>query len=55
LRKRLRESIDAAAREALRQAEARTAAHPANHGTVIEGDFIRAKPVDPTQGSEPRR
>ena len=55
VRKQLRESIDAAAREALRQAEARTAANPASQGTVIEGDFIRAKPADPAQGSEPRR
>ncbi len=55
LRRRLRESIDAAARDALQQAQARTATNPASQGTVIEGDFIRAKPTDPAQGSEPRR
>lgn len=54
LRRQLRESIDAATREALRQTETRAAANHGGQGAVIEGDFIRAKPPDSTQNSDPR-
>jgi hypothetical protein len=53
LRRQLRETIDRATQESIRQAQARanaTAADPA--GKIIEGDFIRTKP--PTD-APPRR
>ena len=44
LRRQLRESIDAATRQAVRQADQRENAGNNLQGTVIDGDFIRAKP-----------
>ena len=55
LRRQLRESIDAATREALKQNEARAAATQGSQGTVIEGDFIRAKPPEAAQNPDLRR
>jgi len=46
LRRQWRESIDAATREAVRQAQSQAATSAHQQGTVIEGDFIRPKPVE---------
>ncbi len=45
LRRQFRDSIDAATREAVRQAAQRDGSSSNRQGTVIEGDFIRAKPT----------
>ncbi len=50
LRRQFRESIDAATREAVRQSAQRGNTGVNAQGTVIEGDFIRAKPAaDPIE------
>jgi hypothetical protein len=50
LRRQFRDSIDAATREAVRQAAQRDNTSANLQGTVIEGDFIRAKPaVEPVE------
>lgn len=52
LRRQLRETIDRATQESLRQTQTRTATSAADPGKIIEGDFIRAKP--PNEPSPPR-
>jgi len=52
LRRQLRETIDRATQESLRQTQARTGASVADPGKIIEGDFIRTKPPG---DSSPRR
>ena len=47
LRRQLRETLDAATREALQRNQARSAqATSADRGTVIDGDFIRPKATE---------
>ena len=52
LRRQLRETIDRATQESLRQSQARANASAVDPSKIIEGDFIRTKPPDE---SSPRR